>query len=82
MNLKDAGTMKSIELESRTGDPRVVRKSLMCEHPVMPPCTMVGSWPVVPLRATCASVSLKQQGSVTTQCQLNVPAVGCHTGSS
>jgi hypothetical protein len=65
--------------ECRTGDPK---KSLMCEYPVMPPGTMVGSWFVLPLRATCTSVSLKQQGSVTTQSQSNVPAVGCHKRSS
>ena len=44
----------------------------------MPPETMVGSWPVLPLGVTSGIMDLQQQGSVTTKGQVDVPGLGCH----
>ena len=47
----------------------------------MPPGTMVGSWPVLALGVMSESVALKQQGSVSTKGQVDVPGLGCCLGT-
>lgn len=56
----------------RTGDSRIVRNSLL------PPKSMVRSWPVLPPRAMSPSMALQQQEFVTTKGEVEVPGLGCH----
>lgn len=50
-------------------------------QPAMPHRTIMESLPVLPLRATCGSMTLQQQVSVSTKGQVDISGQGCQPGT-